>query len=337
MDRIDPDIHRFVSTMREDWLQFPPISSMSFAEQRAAAEQVRHRWTSGGPVMAGTQDIVFDPGAGELGIRIYRPIIGSESLPALVYLHGGGFTLFSIATHDRLMREYAALGNFSVIGVDYPLAPESKFPVALDRIEALMLWLGTNAGRWRIDPDRIALGGDSAGGNLSFATCLRLRDRGELRRVRAILSNYGGFSPDISDEAERRFGGPGSIMDRAEARQYWNNYLGEERDASDPFACPLLAELGGLPPVFLVVPELDLVAEHSLAMEQRLKDANVPVECVVYPGAVHSFLEAMSISALARRAIADGAGFIRRHLGLRIPAPVAHRGLCAGAGFGSAE
>lgn len=260
--------------------------------------------------MAETEQFIFDPGTGDLKVRIYRPHGASGALPALVYLHGGGFTLFSIDTHDRLMREYAARGGFAVIGVDYPLAPEAKYPVALDRIETLMRWLRHNAPQWKIDPDRIAMGGDSAGGNLAFAACLRLRDRGELNIVKAILSNYGGFSSRISDEAEARFGGPGSIMDRAEALQYWANYLRDERDEDDPYACPLLADLSGFPPVFLVTPELDLVAEHSLAMHERLKNAGVLSECMIYPGAVHSFLEAMSISALARRAIGDGADFI---------------------------
>jgi acetyl esterase len=314
LNDIDPDIRRFVAAMRDDWKQFPPFDTMSFPQQRAAAEKVRARWRQGGPAMAQTQDLVVDPGAGELRLRIHRPVVCEAALPALIYIHGGGFTLFSIDTHDRLMREYAARGGFAVIGVDYPLAPEAKYPVALDRIEALVLWLRRNGHRWKIDPLRLALGGDSAGGNLSFATCLRLRERGELAGVQAVLSNYGGFSPRISDAAEARFGGPGSIMDRAEAQQYWANYLRSDADADDPQACPILADLRQFPPVLLVVPELDIVAEDSLTMHQKLKAAGVPVRCRVYPGAVHSFLEAMSISALASQAIDDGARFIARHL-----------------------
>lgn len=314
INAMDPDIRRFVSEMRNEWKNYPPVSAMSLPDLRAAAEAVRAPWRKGGPKMAETKDIVFDPGAGELAVRIYHPKQSETGQPALVYLHGGGFTLFSINTHDRLMREYASLGGFSVIGVDYPLAPEAKYPEALNRIEALMLWLKENASQWRIDPDRIAMGGDSAGGNLSFATFMRLRDRGEHVLVKAILSNYGGFSAHISEQSEARYGGPGSIMDRAEALQYWANYLRDENDAADPYACPLLADLAGFPPVLLVVAELDIVAEHSLAMQARLDEANVPTECVVYRGSTHSFVEAMSISQLARDAIADGADFISRHL-----------------------
>src|SRR3546814_3838919 len=128
-----------------------------------------------------------------------------------------------------------------------------------------MRWLFANGAAWGIDPWRLAIGGDAAGANLSFATALRLRDRGEGGIVRAILSNYGYFTPDGSDRAEARFGGPGSIMDRAEAESYYVNYLTDwDRETRDPFACPIHADLSGLPPVLLVHPECDLLAEQSL-------------------------------------------------------------------------
>jgi acetyl esterase len=311
---LEPGIRRFLEEMRADWRLYPQFESLPFPEQRAVAARLRARWTAGGPEMARTIEQVIDPGAGELRIRVYLPEGVAEPAPALVYLHGGGFTLFSIDTHDRLMREYAALGQFAVIGVDYPLAPEAKYPVALDRIEALMLWLQDHGGAFGIDPARLAMGGDSAGANLSFATTLRLRDRGRHGIVRAILSNYGGFSTDLSDEAEARFGGPGSIMDRAEAEQYYANYLNGPADRRDPFACPINADLAGFPPVFLVIPEYDIVTEQSIAMDARLRAAGVDTSSRVYRGAIHSFLEAMSVSGLARQAIADGADFIRDKL-----------------------
>jgi acetyl esterase len=152
-------------------------------------------------------------------VRIHFPRNVEAPAPALIYLHGGGFTLFSIDTHDRLMREYADAGQFAVIGVDYPLAPEHKYPVALNCLVDLLLWLRDHASEWGIDTARLAMGGDSAGGNLSFASFLQLRDLGQDQLIKAILSNYGGFTSVISDESEARFGGPGSIMDRAEARR----------------------------------------------------------------------------------------------------------------------
>ena len=314
LNELEPGIRQFLDEMRAAWRNYPPFETMSFPDRRATAEKVRARWAAGGPAMARTFERTFDSGAGELRIRVYLPKGAVEPAPALIYLHGGGFTLFSIDTHDRLMREYAQCGGFAVIGVDYPLAPEAKYPEALNRIEALMLWLKDHGDELGVDSKRLAMGGDSAGGNLSFATCLRLRDRDELQLVRAILSNYGGFSPHLSDEAEARFGGPGSIMDRAEAEQYWINYLRGPDDRDDPYAAPLVADLTGFPPVFQVIPEIDIVSEHSVMMDARLRKVGVETESKIYRGAIHSFLEAMDISPLAREAITDGAMFVRAQL-----------------------
>jgi acetyl esterase len=312
---IDPEIRRFLDIMAADWRQFPPFESLGLAEARLAAEQVRARWTVGGPVMAQTTDHDIVTAAGPIRVRVYRPAgLAQGPAPAMVYIHGGGFTLFSIETHDRLMREYAQAGGFAVIGVDYPLSPEAKYPVALDRITALLLWLEANAAQLAIDADRLALGGDSAGGNLSVAACLRLRDCGKLGIIKAVLSNYGGFSGRCSDESEALYGGPDSVLNRAEAEQYWRNYLNDPAELDDPYANPVHADLHGLPPVFLVIPELDLVAEHSYAMETLLERDGVTVSSKVYRGATHSFLEAMSISALACEAIANGASFIHDQL-----------------------
>lgn len=313
---IDPEIAEFLAIMKARWAGHPPFDTLDFPGQRAVSEAVRAHWTTGGPAMAESFERRFDAGAGELRIRVYRPEGVAVPAPALVYLHGGGFTLFSIDTHDRLMREYAAAGGVTVIGVDYPLSPEHKYPVALDRIEALMLWLKDHGATLGVDPGRLAIGGDSAGGNLSFATALRLRAGGEGGLIRAILSNYGYFTPEVSDDAEARFGGPGSIMDRAEAQSYYVNYLDDwDAGTRDPFACPILADLAGLPPVMLVIPECDLLTEQSIAMEARLEAAGVETEALIYAGATHSFLEAMSIADVARRAIRDGADFVRRRLG----------------------
>lgn len=312
---IDLEIQAFLDEMKRRWAEHPPFGTLDFPGQRAVCETVRARWAEGGPAMAETSERVFDPGAGELRIRVYRPEGLASPAPALVYLHGGGFTLFSIDTHDRLMREYAEAGGFAVIGVDYPLSPEHKYPEALDRIEALMLWLKAHGDELGVDPARLAMGGDSAGANLCFATSLRLREKGAIGTVRAILSNYGYFTPEISDRAEACFGGPGSIMDRAEAQSYYVNYLANwDAGQRDPLACPAHASFAEFPPVFLVIPEHDILSEQSLDMETRLERAGVKATTKIYPGATHSFLEAMSVAQVARKAIHDGAVFIRARL-----------------------
>lgn len=311
---LDPEISRFNTELSAAWKDHPSIFDVSFDEARRIAETVRKPWSSGGPTMATTVEQTIGLPSGSLRIRVYYPAAPETDGPALIYLHGGGFVMFSIDTHDRLMREYASLCGCAVIGVDYPLAPEHKFPTALNLITELVEWLAGHAGELSIDPGRIALGGDSAGGNLSVASCLQLRDRDKLHLIRAILSNYGGFASKCSDKAEAELGGPDAVLNAEEVAFFWSQYLQSPAQATDPFACPIYADLRGLPPVFLVVPDRDIVSEHSLEFAQNLARDGVPHETRIYRGATHSFLEAMSISALAREAIADGAAFITRHI-----------------------
>jgi len=321
---LDSEIAVFLETMARGWADYPPFMTMPLADARVAAGKIREPWTRGGPVMARIHERLVPVDGGELRIRVYDPGLAPDA-PILIYLHGGGFVLFSVDTHDRLMREYAAAAGVLVVGVDYPLSPEVRYPVALDQIVDLIGWLGgDNAATLGGDPARIAIGGDSAGANLSLAAALRLRDSGAPTVLRALLLNYGGFTGRCSDEAEASYGGPGSVMDRAEVEYYFASYLGDGRfESDDPYACQAAADLEGLPPAFLVIPECDILSEQSYALRERMAAAGVEVLSEVYPGVTHSFLEAMSISAMARRAIADGAAWLRDRLAEPVKRPAA--------------
>ncbi len=310
---IDPEIAEFVARMNTAWSMHPDLGSVSVPEARAIAEQVREPWRQGGPEMHRVFEQQVELPSGSLRVRIYYPN-HRDMLPALMYMHGGGFTLFSIDTHDRLMREYAATGGFAVIAVDYPLSPEAKFPHALNLIVELTEWIAGNGQQWGIDPGRLAIGGDSAGGNLALASALRLRDAGKNDRLRGILSNYGAFGRRCSDEAEATFGGPDAVLNREEMEYYWDNYLTTPQDSNNPYACPLIADVSNLPPSLLVVAEIDILAEDSSILAKRMEIAGTPCEIIVYPGATHSFLEAMSVAAVAREAIAHAANWIRQRL-----------------------
>jgi acetyl esterase len=312
---LDPEIATFVNTMARAWAGYPPFMSMPLNEARAVAEAVRAPWRAGGPGMARIDERIVSTSTGAVRVRVYDPGLVSPA-PVLIYLHGGGFTLFSLDTHDRLMREYAAAGAFLVVGVEYPLSPEARYPLALDQIVEVVDWLtGPGAAEVGSDPARMAIGGDSAGANLSMATALRLRDRGSPDILCGLLLNYGAFGAPCSDASEEAFGGPEALLNRAEVNYYMANYLGAaDAHANDAYARPCIADLAGLPPALLVIPDRDVLAEQSYDMAERLTKAGVGVEAREYAGATHSFLEAMSISALARQAIADGAAWVKARL-----------------------
>ncbi len=305
---LDPDIRRFIRTLAAAMARNPGFESASYPQARRWAEEARAPWRQGGPAMLETRELDVPTRHGQVRVRIHRPESGV--LPGLVYLHGGGWTLFSIETHDRVMREYASRAGCCVIGVEYALSPEKKFPVPLEQVVDVVDWLVKQGAALGIDPARLAIGGDSAGANLSVAACLVRRDRKSASPLLAMLLNYGAFVSQCSADACRRFGGPEYMLGCEEMKQYWHNYMRSDADARDPLVCPLLASLGGLPPAFLAIAECDILGEQSLEMARRLEEAGVPARNVVYAGASHSFIEAMSIAAVSNQALADASAWL---------------------------
>jgi acetyl esterase len=316
---IDPEIQIFVDGIAAAYTRHPDVMRVPHDQAWAICEAVRAPWRAGGPEMFAIEEREIALRDGSMRIRIYRPN-ASRGMPALLYLHGGGFTFFSIDTHDRLMREYAATTGFAVIGLDYPLSPEAKFPVALERIGGFVEHL-VDVDAMGVDPARLAIGGDSAGGNLSLAAALLLRQHGRGDLIKALLLNYPGLTPDKSAEAIARFGGAGAILSADEAEFFWGNYLRTAADRRDPLANLMLADIAGLPPALFVVGNNDLLTEQSVAMAARMRAIGGSAELRVYPGAVHGFLEAMSVSSLARRAIAESAAWLLAQPALRATEP----------------
>ena len=310
-DVVDPQVRIFVTRVSAGFARYPGFDNLPAPQARQIAEEVRAPWREGGPRMADVRELHVPDGANSVRIRIYNPTEGDAPKAALVYLHGGGWTLFSIDTHDRVMREYAARAGMIVVGVDYALSPEAKFPVALEQTVAVVRWLRAHGAEIGVDPSRLAIGGDSAGANLSMGASLILRDAGEGDAVRAMLLNYGAFQVGCSDESNARYGVDGFVLNRAEMEQYWTNYLRTPDDAQNPLVSLINARLEGLPPVMLAVAECDVLAEQNGIMAEKLSRARVDVEAVVYEGATHSFLEAVSIADVAARAIEDGARWLR--------------------------
>jgi len=312
---LDPDVRRFVRAVTEAAARHPQSDSTPYPDARRWAEDARVRWRQGGPAMLETRELFVPTRHGPVRARIHRPTHGI--LPGLVYLHGGGWTLFSIDTHDRVMREYAARAGCCVVGIDYALSPEHKFPVPLEQVVDVVDWLAAEGSALGIDAGRLAIGGDSAGANLGVATCILRRDSGAGPPLCGMLLNYGAFETRSSAWACRLYGGPHYMLGCEEMGGYWRNYLRDGSDAWNPLACPLLASLAGLPPAFLAIAECDILAEQSVEMTRRLLGAGVPAQSVVYAGASHSFIEAMSIAAISNMALDDASRWLgqvfRRH------------------------
>jgi acetyl esterase len=315
-EALDPQIRDFIARMKAAFARHPSFDHLTFAERRAVAEAVRRPWRDGGPEMAAVTERRIATDGGDVRIRIYRPTPqrANEPDPVLVYLHGGGWTLFSLDTHDRVMREYAARSGAAVVGVDYALSPEAKFPTALEQTVGTVEWLHAGGGELGGDSARIAIGGDSAGGNLAVASALKLRDAGKGSRVRALLLNYAAVDSECSPQAVAQYGGPAFMLEGEEMRQFWANYLPSAEAAQNPYACPARADLRGLPPAFLTIAQCDLLAEQNIAFAGALRAAGVATEAVVYPGATHSFLEAVAIARVADRALEEGSKWLQRTL-----------------------
>ena len=307
-DDLDPEICSFAAEMAHAYARYPAFDQVPPSEARQIAEKVRLPWRQGGPVMHQSEELHLPTPHGAVRVRIHRPN-PSPQLPALIYLHGGGWTIFSIDSHDRLMREYAARAQVAVVGVDYALSPEAKYPVALEQVLAIARLLAREPSRFGLRSEGLALGGDSAGGNLALSAALKLQASGETI-LHALLLLYGVFTREISAAATHRYGGPAYMLTAAEMEQFWSNYLPPDTLPEDPYLTPLGAPLGGLPSTFVLSGACDILSEQSVFLAERLKAAGVKTELRIYAGATHSFLEAVSRSRLADQALAESAAFL---------------------------
>jgi acetyl esterase len=289
---------------------FPPIRlELPFAPQRAVNDALGMLTASGGPQMAEVEDRWIAARGRRIFCRLYRPRT-DRVLPALVYFHGGGWVWSSVDTHDRMAREYAQAGEVAVVSVDYALSPEAQFPQALEECAAVVRDLAENGAEWGIDPGRLMVGGDSAGGNLALASALLLRETGG-PRMRGILAVYPVCDAGLETPSYRAFG-QGYVLTAEKMRFYWSVYAPREADRLHPLASPLRAELAGLPPVLIQLAELDVLRSEGEAMAGRLEKAGVAVECEVFPGVIHGFARATERVGRAREAVAKAGAWLKR-------------------------
>jgi acetyl esterase len=229
---------------------------------------------------------VSDEKVGDVPIRIYQG--DGEPTGLLVYFHGGGFVMGSIGLMDNVARELAHGSGAVVVSVEYRLAPEHPYPAGLDDCEAVTRWALANATRFNVPPHRLAVAGESAGGNLAAAVALRFRDAGDSSLAGQLLM-YPGVAGPLEYPSRVEF--DGLIISRKACEAFWTAYRGEGDIDDDPYAAPLRAEsLHGLPPALVVLGGCDMLRDEGRAYAGRLRDDGVDVDEVCYPGQPHGFI-----------------------------------------------
>ncbi len=289
----------------------PDLSDLEPAAARVLFEQMRPP-IEPEPVAAVENRSIDGPG-GAIPVRIYSPA-GNGPRPALVYFHGGGFVIGSLETHDHTCRALANAARCVVVAVDYRLAPESKFPAALDDCYAATSWVAENGLAIGVDPSRIAVGGDSAGGNLAAVVALLARERGGPRLAFQLLVYPA--TDAACDTASCRENAEGYLLTRRTMLWFWDNYLADPADGRSPLASPLRAEkLDGLPPALIITAEYDPLRDEGEAYAERLREAGVPVECARYAGMFHGFFGMEHWIDRGKEALAQAGGALQTAFG----------------------
>jgi acetyl esterase len=257
--------------------------------------------------VAETRDVL----AGHVPARLYRPAAGS--LPLLVYFHGGGWVVGSVQASDSFCRALANSSQSAVLSVDYCLAPEHRYPHAVDDAYAATRWASEHASDLGIDPDRLAVGGSSAGANLAAVVSQMARERGGPRIALQML-HVPVVDHDFTRPSYGRYA-TGHGLTRASMEWFWSHYAPDVARRDEPYASPIRArDLRGLPPAVFVAAECDPLRDEGVAYAERLRQAGVPVSYLEYVGMVHSFMGWSSLVPTGARAFTEVGAALRKAL-----------------------
>ncbi len=292
---LDPQVKVFLDQMA-GWRA--SVANLPAPERRAAWKT---RPTAVGPAVYKTEDRLIPGPAGAIPVRIYTPP-GTGPFPALVWFHGGGWVIGDIEMADGTARHLCLGAECVVISVDYRLAPENKFPAAPEDCFAATKWAEKNAYLFDIDARRIAVGGDSAGGNLAAAVSLMARDRGGPSLAFQVLV-YPVTERNYTRKSYQE-NASGYGLSKEDIVWYWEQYLRADEDANNLYAAPLKArDLRGLPPALVITAEYDPLRDEGAAYAARLKEAGVPTAYKCYDGVIHGFFGQWAMLDKAKAAV----------------------------------
>jgi acetyl esterase len=304
---LDPQAQKMIDATAA--LGLPPMDQMTPDQAR---ESMRARTAALGPAesVARIEDHRVPVDGGDIAVRCYTPA-GEAPFPALVFLHGGGWVIGDIDTHDGICRSLANGAGCVVASVDYRLAPEHKYPVAAEDSFAATRWVAREATRLGVDARRLAVGGDSAGGNLAAVVSLMARERGGPELVQQILvypvTDHRYDTRSYSENAD------GYLLTRNAMRWFWDHYLRRREDGEQPHASPLREpNLAGLPPALIITAEYDPLRDEGETYGARLREAGVPVTLTRYPGMIHGFFRMINFVDKAKAARDETAAALRK-------------------------
>lgn len=308
---LDPLVKAFLDRAAQiprpkPWEMPPMLARQSFAGML--------QLTGPKDVAVGKVENITIPGpGGDIRARVYAPVAASGPMPGLIFFHGGGFVVGGLDSHDGLCRQLVSEGGFSVVAVDYRLAPENPYPAAMDDALAATLWIEKEAAALGLDAGKLAIGGDSAGAMLAAIVTQKVREKGGLKLAYQLLmfpnTQIGGQTRSLSEFAS------GYFLERRMMDWCFSLYLPPGVDRDDPSVSPLkAADFSGLPPAYVMLAGYDPLHDEGMAYADKLRAAGIAVQIADYPGLVHCFTYLQTVLPQAQSAMTAAAKAVRAAL-----------------------